>query len=107
MPAGRVGQYLQALAPVTWSGAATGERPRNEREAIRQVASQFEAIFLGQLLKEMHATTFQSGLFGSDRTSQMYREMHDEALAETLASTGSLGIGKMLYEELTRAEKLR
>jgi len=98
-----VAQYARLLASgAGLAGAAPrgGALPRTEDEALGAVTKQFEAIFVSELLKEMRATTLEGGLFGKDRASQTYREMHDEALAGELANSGGLGIGKMLFDDL-------
>ncbi len=105
MAATGVGQYLQSLSSVAWERSAAV--PKTEREAIRQVASQFEALFLSELLKSMRSTTLDSGFLSQDRASKMYRDMSDEALAGNLSQTGSLGIGRMLEEELARGSRIR
>jgi flagellar protein FlgJ len=105
MGAGGVGQYLQSLSSVAWERSATV--PKTEREALRQVAGEFEALFVAELLKSMRSTTLESGFLSQDRASKMYRDMHDEALAGKLSQTGSLGIGRMLEEELARGSRIR
>lgn len=96
------GASLQALAGVSWE---RGDAPkmRTETQAIAEVARQFEALFIGSLLKSMRSTGLESGLLGKDRSSQMYQEMHDEALASELAKGHGLGVGAMLSAELGRA----
>ncbi len=96
------GASMQALAGVSWERQ---DRPvaRTEDEAIAEVARQFEALFIGSLLKSMRTTGLEAGLLGNDRSSKMYREMHDEAMASELAKGGTLGVGAMLSAELGRA----
>ncbi len=74
--------------------------PKTEDEALVQASVQFEAMFIGTLLKQMRSTTLESGLFGQDRASKIYREMYDDALAAEMAASGSLGIGAMMLQEL-------
>lgn len=74
--------------------------PRNDDEALKTVTREFESLFLNELLKDMRAGSLEGGLFGKDRALQMYREMHDEALAGEMARAGGLGIGKLLYDQL-------
>ncbi len=101
---------LGSLAAVTVGNRDPREAVGTEDAALRRVATEFEAIFLGELLKSMRSTQLESGLFGKDRSTQMYREMHDDAMARELATAGAskdnpggLGIGRMLYEELGRS----
>ena len=76
--------------------------PKNDDEALRMVAKEFAAIFIGELMKTMRTTTMESGLFGQDRASKIYQEMHDSALAREMALTGRMGIADMIYAELSR-----
>lgn len=101
MNAVSVGTPLGALAAISYlnPGAAL---PKTEDEALKQVAREFEAIFISELLKSMRSTTLESGLFGKDRATKMYREMHDEALAHEMAATDMLGFGKLLYADLRK-----
>ena len=101
--AAQSGQLMAAM-PYGFPGKAAV--PRNEEEALQLVTMQFEALFIGALLKQMRESTMQSGLFGMDRASRIYREMHDEALANEMAGSGALGIGRMMLQEL-RAEDAR
>lgn len=101
--AAQSGQLMAAM-PYGFPGKAAV--PRTEDEALQLVTMQFEALFIGALLKQMRESTMQSGLFGTDRASRIYREMHDEALANEMAGSGALGIGRMMLQEL-RAEDVR
>jgi flagellar protein FlgJ len=100
-----VGQYLQALNGVAWERRASA--PGTEREALRQVAGQFEALFISELLKSMRSTTLDTGFLGGDHASKMYRDMYDEALSGNLATSGGFGIGTMLEAELARDSRIK
>ncbi len=96
-----VGQSLQVLASLE-PGARSGPVPRGERAVLRKVSQEFEAIFIGEMLKEMRNSTVGHGLLGQDRATQMYQEMSDQALAQHMAESGGLGIGRMIEAELGR-----
>ena len=100
---------LDALAGVTLGRADPRGAATTEDAALRRVAREFESIFIGEMLKAMRSTQLESGLFGHDRSSEMYNDLHDQAMAsdlagagETKTNPGGLGIGKMLYDELRR-----
>lgn len=101
MNAVSVGTPLQALAAISYLSPQSAV-PKTEEETLKQVAREFEAIFISELLKSMRNTTLEGGLFGEDRATKMYREMHDEALAHEMAATGMLGFGKLLYADLQK-----
>ena len=70
---------------------------------IRQVSKNFEAIFLQMLFKEMRNSVQKSNLFGNSQAMEFFESMHDEQLTQQLASTGGMGLGKMVYEKLKNA----
>lgn len=68
--------------------------------ALKQVAEQFESIFLNMLLKNMRSTNEAIGgsLFNSTQTKQ-YQEMMDSQLAQTLSKSGGVGLADALIRE--------
>lgn len=68
-------------------------------EALRQVATQFEALFYGQLLRAMRETVPDNGFWGQDGTTKIYRQMHDQALADRMAQSGGLGIADLIVRQ--------
>lgn len=68
--------------------------------AVREVAQQFEALFVQMLLKSMRAASLGEGIGDSDQT-RTYQEMFDQQLAVTLSTRGEgLGIAQMLMRQL-------
>jgi flagellar protein FlgJ len=71
---------------------------------LHQATQQFEGVFLGMLFKAMRATVPQDGLFGGDSpTSQTFTEMLDDQRAQQLATSGTIGIAKIMEEQLRAA----
>ncbi|GAC1393929.1 MAG: hypothetical protein NVSMB31_13780 [Vulcanimicrobiaceae bacterium] len=70
-------------------------------ERLHTAATQFEGVFLQMLFKAMHDTVPKESIFGKDDSSQeTFSGMLDEQRAQTLASTGALGIGKVMENQL-------
>jgi Rod binding domain-containing protein len=68
---------------------------------LHKATQQFEGVFLGMLFKQMRETVPQDGIFGKDSSStQTWTEMLDQQRAQSLASTGSLGIAKIMENQL-------
>ena len=75
-------------------------KPSNDLASLRKVATEFEALFLGTLLKSMRATVPESELFGKGGATKLYRQWHDEELARSMARSGDgLGIREMLVRQ--------
>ena len=67
--------------------------------ALREVASQFEALFMQTLLKNMRAGQLAEPLFDSDQ-HEMYLDMMDRELALEMARGRGLGFAEMLVRQL-------
>ncbi len=72
---------------------------RNDPAALREVASQFEALFVQSMLKNMRGAKLAEPMFGSDQMD-MYQDMFDQQLSLEMASGPGLGLGDMLVRQL-------
>lgn len=68
----------------------------------KQVARQFEALFLQMMLKRMREATPKEGLFDSQQT-QMLQSMADEQLALHLASPG-IGLSQSILAQMQQGK---
>ncbi|MBR7887458.1 flagellar assembly peptidoglycan hydrolase FlgJ [Marinomonas sp. A79] len=68
--------------------------------AIKDVAQQFESIFINMLLKNMRSTNdaIGGGLFSSAQTKQ-YQEMMDSQMAQSMAKSGGIGLSDALIRQ--------
>jgi flagellar protein FlgJ len=69
-------------------------------KAVKQVATQFEALFMQMVLKSMRDATPKSGLLDSSE-QQTYTSMLDEQLAQKIAAGGT-GLGDVIARQLSR-----
>lgn len=70
-------------------------------QALKEVAKQFEALFVHMMLKSMRDATPKDGMFDSQQT-QFYTEMLDQQLAQSMSSKG-IGLADMMVRQLTQA----
>jgi flagellar protein FlgJ len=70
-------------------------------EATKAVAQQFEALFLGMMLKSMRDAIPKDEDGNSDAT-KTYMSMLDQQLAQALSTRGGLGIAAMLEKQLSK-----
>jgi flagellar protein FlgJ len=68
--------------------------------ALKEAAAQFDALFIGMMLKSARAASLGKGIFDSEASSQ-YLELMDDQVALELARKGGLGFGKMLLEQIS------
>ena len=90
---------LQSLAPLKQAAAQNPE----DIETLRQVAEQFESMFMQMVLKSMRAASQGESLFESKQTL-FYRDMLDQELSVKLSGNGGLGLADLLVEQLTRSQ---
>lgn len=73
--------------------------------AIRQVAEQFEAMFINIMMKSMRDANavFEEGSPFNSNEAKFYRDMHDQQLSLSLAhGQNSVGIADALYRQMSR-----
>jgi len=73
-----------------------------KREKLREACKEFEAIFIEYMLKVMRRSIPKSNLFKRELSEEIYTSLFDEKIAEEVAKVKGLGIGDMLYKELSR-----
>ncbi|MCP5395380.1 MAG: rod-binding protein [Sphingomonadaceae bacterium] len=76
--------------------------PGGERARLAEVAKQFEAIFLRQLLASARATDFGGDELFGGQGMETFTEMRDARFAEIAAGTGALGLASMIEMQLAR-----
>ncbi|CAK0742336.1 flagellar protein FlgJ [Gammaproteobacteria bacterium] len=79
--------------------ALRGKAHRDPGRNLREVASQFEAIFIQNMLKGARAASLGPGALDGPH-SDTYREMYEQQLALTLAKGKGIGIAEMLVRQL-------
>jgi|TARA_X000000950_G_scaffold207221_1_gene249225 flagellar protein FlgJ len=66
---------------------------------IKEVAQQFESIFVNMMLQSMRKATERSGLMDSN-ASQQYESMFDQELSLHLSKSGGFGVADALERQL-------
>lgn len=80
------------------------EARKNSPEAIKASAKQFEAIFVGNVLKSMRDAKLADGLGDNDQT-KTYKEMYDQQLAVHLSGKPGVGLADLIAKQLTHDDK--
>ncbi len=76
--------------------------PTKDRQALKKACEQFEAVFAKQLVGEMRKGVGETH-FGDSAGSEIYKDMMDQAIGDSMAHQGALGIGKILYKQFEKA----
>ena len=72
--------------------------PKNSE--LKDVANQFEALFLSQMLKSARAAKLADDIFSNNAT-ETYYAMLDNKLAEALSENGDFGIAEALIKQFS------
>lgn len=80
---------------------------RDSDDNIRKVAQEFEAMFIGEMLKAMRAAgdVLADDNFMNSNESKTYRDMHDQQLSVTLSQGKGMGMADVLARQLSQAPK--
>ena len=72
----------------------------NSPESVKQVATQFESMFVNMMLKSMRDASPQDGPFDSEQ-SRTFTTMLDQQLSQSIAARG-IGLADMLVKQLSK-----
>ena len=84
---------------IGYLGSLRAEAASAPNKAINEVASQFEALFVQQMMKSMRDAVPKSDLMNSDHLDT-YQAMADQQMAVNLSQQGGMGIARMLVEQM-------
>jgi len=72
---------------------------------IEKVARDFESVFINKLFESMRKAIPKSDLFDSS-AMDMYQSMTDQEMAKKMSERKGMGIGEMVYKDLSRLNKV-
>jgi len=89
------------------------ERMRNQskfgqidsEKDMEKVARDFESVFVNKLFESMRKGVPKSGLLDSS-AMKMYQSMMDQEMAKKMSERKGMGIGEMVYKDLSRLDKV-
>lgn len=74
----------------------------DEQATLREVAEQFESIFIQQMLKSMRDASFGDPYFPEEGAHGLYRDLFDQQVSSDMASQGGVGLADMIVRQLSR-----
>jgi Rod binding domain-containing protein len=86
------------------AGPSLSVSSKDSPEKIRDAATQFESLLIGQILKSAHEDEGWLGT-GDDQTAGAAMGMADEYFARAMAARGGLGLANTIAAGLKQAEK--
>ena len=87
------------FADVNVLGGMRAEAARQDPEALREAARQFEAVFTHMMLKSMRSASLGEGIFDS-KQSEFHRDLFDQQMSLELSKGRGLGIAEIMVRQL-------
>ena len=73
---------------------------RRDPKALAEAAVQFDALFIGMMLKSAREAGLGQGIFDGSSQAQQYLELMDQQVALELARNGGFGFSKLIMDQL-------
>jgi Rod binding domain-containing protein len=88
------------LTSVAQPDSSISVRPKDDPKKVQDAAKQFEALFIGQMMKSMSEAEGGWMGTGDDQSSSSAMQYAQETFAQSLASKGGLGLASMVVKGL-------
>ncbi len=75
------------------------EDKKKELGKLKKACSDFESIFMNQMLKEMKKTVNKTGLIHGGQAEDIFSDMLDQERSKDMA----IGLGDILFNQLSKA----
>ena len=87
------------------SAANAGGLTEKQRQQAKKVSQDFEALFVGMMMKSMRSTVGKDTLTGGGHGEEVYRSLLDQEYANaSVKRGGGLGLAKVLEKDIIRQE---
>ena len=83
-------------------GELRGKAQRNDEQALRETAQQFEALFIQMMLKSMReaSNVMKSDMFQSNAL-ETFQGMYDKEISMQMAQRNALGFADLVVKQMT------
>lgn len=72
---------------------------------LRKQAQDFEAVFIGEMLRPMFENIQAEEPFGGGQSEQMWRDMQVDEYGKALARQGGIGLADAVLDQLIRMQE--
>ncbi len=93
-------QVPQPAVPSAAKAPGRADQAEKEQSARKKVAQEFEALFVGMMLKSMRATVGTDSLTGGGHGEEVYRSLLDQEYAMAAARGEGLGLARLIEQQL-------
>ncbi len=89
------------------SAAAKKLKDAKGQEQIEQVAKEFEAVFISEMMKPLFEGIEVDGMFGGGKGEEIFRGMMLQEYGKMLSQTGQIGISDAVKQQLIQLQEGR
>lgn len=82
--------------------ALKGAAKKDDPQALKAAAQQFEALFMQMVMKSMRDATPKEGMFDSEQT-RMFESLLDQQMTQVMATKNGTGLAALIEKQLLRA----
>ena len=94
--------FTMSKVPKSIGNMEVGQNKQKYLNKLKIESQEFESLFLSHLLNKMSESALKSDFMGESSTQSIFKEMYHQELARTMSSAGGIGIGNMLYKQLSK-----
>ena len=69
-------------------------------------ATNFEAVFLSQILKSMSIGLQSDGPFSGGQSEEIFRDVLNEEISSQIARSGGIGVSDSIYREILKTQEV-
>ncbi len=101
-----IGQAQSAYSAGAQTRATSAVNSANENQKkAKETADNFEAMFVGQMLKHMWEGVGNDPVFGGGHAEEMWQSMLTDEYGKNIVKTGALGISNSVMTSMLRAQE--
>jgi peptidoglycan hydrolase FlgJ len=94
------------LLPPIAPGTAQAHRPApiDRNDPAYKAAQEFEAVFLSQMVEQMHIGLKADGPFAGGFAEETYRSLMYQEIGRQMTQSGGVGIADAVYQEILKLQ---
>ena len=73
---------------------------------VKQAAQDFEAVYIGQMIKPMFDTIEVDPMFGGGQAEETWRSMMVDEMGKQIARNGGIGLAPVVEKEMLRLQEV-
>jgi peptidoglycan hydrolase FlgJ len=85
--------------------AAKNLKDAREMKRIEDAAMEFEAVFIGEMIKPMFADIETGGPFGGGKGEEIFRGMMIQEYGKMLSKNGGVGLSSQIKEQMIKMQE--